>query len=38
MINEVVYLWKIDNMDQSNIIYVCGSLKDHSHTVKFLSI
>jgi hypothetical protein len=34
VINRVVSLWKTDNMNQSNKIYVWGSLEDHGHTVK----
>jgi hypothetical protein len=38
MINEVVSLWKTDSMDQGNITYVWGSLEDHDHNSKYLTI
>jgi hypothetical protein len=38
VINGVVSLWKTDNMDQGNIIYVWSSLENHGHNSKFLTI
>jgi hypothetical protein len=38
MINDVVSLWKTDSMDQGNITYVWGSLEDHDHNSKYLTI
>jgi hypothetical protein len=34
VINGIVSLWKIDNKDQDNLIYVLSSLEDHGHNSK----